>query len=152
LRFAELFSHCPGGICHYGIYFSCGPPIVFAARIAYDEILSSAIVFCGFNTPKSTASLRIGIALDCFVKFNRRIVKKRKGVIPPMKTQISIDHLKLDPKLIDQAGAQFAGWKGDIAILANPSLPTTTATIPSMAVTITATYTAPATNSPGTPN
>jgi hypothetical protein len=42
-----------------------------------------------------------------------------------------------------KAGAQFAGWKGDIAILANPSLPTTIATIPSMAVTITATYTAP---------
>ena len=41
-----------------------------------------------------------------------------------------------------KAGAQFAGWKGDIAILANPSLPTTIATIPSMAVTITATYTA----------
>lgn len=42
-----------------------------------------------------------------------------------------------------KAGAQFAGWKGDIAILTNPSLPTTTATIPSMAVTITATYTVP---------
>ena len=41
-----------------------------------------------------------------------------------------------------KAGAQFAGWKGDIAILPNPSLPTTIATIPSMAVTITATYTA----------
>ena len=41
-----------------------------------------------------------------------------------------------------KAGAQFAGWKGDIVILANPSLPTTIATIPSMAVTITATYTA----------
>ena len=50
-----------------------------------------------------------------------------------------------------KAGAQFAGWKGDIAILSNPFLPTTTATIPFMAVTITATYTAPATNSPGTP-
>jgi hypothetical protein len=49
-----------------------------------------------------------------------------------------------------KAGAQFAGWKGDIEILANPFLPTTTATIPSMAVTITATYTAPATNSGGT--
>ena len=42
------------------------------------------------------------------------------------------------------AGAEFAGWTGDIAILANPFLPKTTATIPSMAVTITATYTAPA--------
>jgi hypothetical protein len=41
-----------------------------------------------------------------------------------------------------KAGAQFAGWKGDIEILANPFLPTTSATIPSMAVTITATYTA----------
>ena len=43
-----------------------------------------------------------------------------------------------------QAGAQFAGWTGDVEILANPFLPTTTATIPYMAVTITATYTAPA--------
>ncbi len=47
-----------------------------------------------------------------------------------------------------KAGAQFAGWTGDVAILANPSLPTTTATIPFMAVTITATYTAPTTESP----
>lgn len=46
-----------------------------------------------------------------------------------------------------KAGAQFAGWTGDVEILANPSLPTTTATIPFMAVTITATYTAPAGNS-----
>jgi hypothetical protein len=51
---------------------------------------------------------------------------------------------------VPTAGAQFAGWKGDIAILANPSSPTTTATVPFRAVTITATYTdtAPATNSP----
>lgn len=42
------------------------------------------------------------------------------------------------------AGAKFAGWTGDVAILANPLLPTTTATIPHMAVTITATYTEPA--------
>jgi hypothetical protein len=41
-------------------------------------------------------------------------------------------------------GAQFAGWTGDVAILANPFLPKTTATIPYMAVTITATYTVPA--------
>ena len=41
------------------------------------------------------------------------------------------------------AGAQFAGWTGDVAILANPFLPETSATIPYMAVTITATYTAP---------
>jgi hypothetical protein len=46
-----------------------------------------------------------------------------------------------------QAGAQFAGWTGDVEILANPFLPTTTATIPYMAVTITATYTATAANS-----
>jgi List-Bact-rpt repeat protein len=46
-----------------------------------------------------------------------------------------------------KAGAQFAGWTGDVAILANPSLPTTSATIPFMAVTISATYTAPAANS-----
>jgi Divergent InlB B-repeat domain len=48
------------------------------------------------------------------------------------------------------SGAQFTGWTGDTAILANPSQPTTTATIPFMAVSITATYTAPATNSPST--
>ena len=45
------------------------------------------------------------------------------------------------------AGTHFVGWTGDIAILADPSLPKTTATIPFMAVTITATYTAPAANS-----
>ena len=44
-------------------------------------------------------------------------------------------------------GTQFVGWSGDVDILANPSLPTTTATIPSMPVTITATYTAPAAKS-----
>ena len=45
-----------------------------------------------------------------------------------------------------QAGAQFTGWTGDVAILANPFIPTTTATIPYMAVTIAATYTEPAVN------
>ena len=38
------------------------------------------------------------------------------------------------------AGQQFAGWTGDIQILANPAVPTTTATMPSIEVTITATY------------
>ena len=38
-------------------------------------------------------------------------------------------------------GSQFAGWIGDIAILANPFLSSTTATIPFMAVAISATYT-----------
>ena len=37
-------------------------------------------------------------------------------------------------------GQQFAGWTDDIQILANPTLPTATATIPSTAVTITANY------------
>jgi List-Bact-rpt repeat protein len=41
------------------------------------------------------------------------------------------------------AGAKFAGWTGDVAILANPLVPTTTATIPHTAVSITATFTAP---------
>jgi hypothetical protein len=45
------------------------------------------------------------------------------------------------------SGAQFAGGMGDVAILANPSLPTTSATIPSMGITITATYTASAAKS-----
>jgi Divergent InlB B-repeat domain len=47
-----------------------------------------------------------------------------------------------------QSGAQFAGWTGDIGILANPLLPTTTATIPFMPVAIAATFTEPETNSP----
>jgi hypothetical protein len=38
------------------------------------------------------------------------------------------------------SGQQFAGWSGDIQILANPFMPTTTATMPSIDVTITATY------------
>jgi Divergent InlB B-repeat domain/Ferritin-like domain len=38
------------------------------------------------------------------------------------------------------AGKQFARWSGDTEILANPFVPTTTATMPSIDVTITATY------------
>jgi hypothetical protein len=38
------------------------------------------------------------------------------------------------------AGQAFAAWTGDYQILANPSSPTTTATMPSLNVTITATY------------
>ena len=37
------------------------------------------------------------------------------------------------------AGRQFAGWTGDIAILANPTIATTTAT-PSIDVSIAAEY------------
>lgn len=37
-------------------------------------------------------------------------------------------------------GQEFSGWSGDTQILANPSAETTTATIPSIDVTITATY------------
>jgi beta-glucosidase len=37
-------------------------------------------------------------------------------------------------------GKEFVGWSGDTQILANPSEPTTTATMPSIDVTITATY------------
>jgi Divergent InlB B-repeat domain/FG-GAP repeat len=44
------------------------------------------------------------------------------------------------------AGQRFAGWTGDVVILANPLLSKTTATMPSMAVTITATYEVAATN------
>ena len=50
------------------------------------------------------------------------------------------------------AGAKFAAWTGDVAILSNPLLPTTTATIPSMAVSITATYSAPTSKSVSTHN
>jgi hypothetical protein len=46
-----------------------------------------------------------------------------------------------------KGGAKFTGWTGDVAILTNPSLATTTATIPFMAVTITANYTAAANSS-----
>jgi Divergent InlB B-repeat domain len=38
-------------------------------------------------------------------------------------------------------GQEFAGWSGDTQILANPFERTTTATMPSIDVTITATYT-----------
>ena len=38
------------------------------------------------------------------------------------------------------AGQQFAGGTGDVQILANPAVPTTRVTMPSMEVTITATY------------
>jgi hypothetical protein len=41
------------------------------------------------------------------------------------------------------AGQQFAGWVGDIAILSNPFLPTTAATMPSMDVSLSATYADP---------
>ena len=44
-------------------------------------------------------------------------------------------------------GATFSGWTGDVAILSNPLLPTTTAMIPFSPVTIRASYTAPATDS-----
>ena len=37
-------------------------------------------------------------------------------------------------------GQKFARWEGDIAILSNPFLPTTTAIIPSMDVSVVATY------------
>ena len=37
-------------------------------------------------------------------------------------------------------GERFAGWTGDTAILDNPQNPTATVTMPSMDVTITATY------------
>jgi hypothetical protein len=41
------------------------------------------------------------------------------------------------------AGQQFAGWAGDTAILSNPFLPTTTAIMPSMDLSLTATYADP---------
>jgi hypothetical protein len=47
-------------------------------------------------------------------------------------------------------GSQFARWTGDIAILANPFLSSTTATIPSMAVAISASYTEPQSEASGT--
>ncbi len=39
-------------------------------------------------------------------------------------------------------GSQFAAWTGDVPILANQSVPTTAATVPSSGVTITAIYSA----------
>jgi hypothetical protein len=38
-------------------------------------------------------------------------------------------------------GQQFAGWTGDTSILANPFLATTSATVPTVDVSLTATYT-----------
>jgi alpha-L-rhamnosidase len=46
------------------------------------------------------------------------------------------------------AGQHFAGWSGDTEILANPSERTTTATMPSIDVTITATYSDPSSSEP----
>jgi hypothetical protein len=40
----------------------------------------------------------------------------------------------------EPAGASFVGWTGDVEILANRFLSTTTATVPLQAVAITATY------------
>ena len=40
------------------------------------------------------------------------------------------------------AGQQFSGWTGDIAILSNPFLPTTSALVPTMDVSVFATYSA----------
>jgi hypothetical protein len=54
--------------------------------------------------------------------------------IYPMATMVIVS---ADPP---PAGQQFAGWAGDIAILSNPFLPTTTATMPSMNVSLVATY------------
>jgi hypothetical protein len=39
-------------------------------------------------------------------------------------------------------GRRFAGWTGDIAILANPLMATTTAIVPPISVAITAPYSA----------
>ena len=49
------------------------------------------------------------------------------------------------------AGAEFTGWTGDVVILANPFLPTTTALVPQTAVTIKATFKEPAPNFVPTP-
>lgn len=46
------------------------------------------------------------------------------------------------------AGSQFAGWVGDTAILSNPFLETTSATMPSMDVTVSASYTTSAASAP----
>jgi hypothetical protein len=47
------------------------------------------------------------------------------------------------------AGQRFAGWTGDVSILANPSEATTTAIVPSTTpVTITATYVADSSAAP----
>ena len=48
-------------------------------------------------------------------------------------------------------GGTFSGWTGDVAILSNPHLPTTTAMIPFTPVTIRANYTAPATDGAAPP-
>ena len=56
------------------------------------------------------------------------------GGIYPTGTMVTVS---ADPP---SAGRQFTGWRGDIAILSNPFLPTTTAIIPSMNVSVSATH------------
>jgi hypothetical protein len=58
------------------------------------------------------------------------------GIYPTGKRVI----VRADPP---PAGQKFAGWTSDIAILSNPFLPTTTAIMPSMNVSISATYAHP---------
>jgi Divergent InlB B-repeat domain len=58
------------------------------------------------------------------------------GIYPTGKRVI----VRADPP---PAGQKFAGWTDDIAILSNPFLPTTTAIMPSMNVSISATYADP---------
>jgi hypothetical protein len=60
--------------------------------------------------------------------------------IYPMGTMVTVS---ADPP---PPGQQFTGWSGDIAILSNPFLPTTTAPIPGMNVSITATFGSPSSN------
>ena len=48
-------------------------------------------------------------------------------------------------------GGTFSGWTGDVAILSNPHLPTTTAMIPFTSVTIRASYRVAATNEASAP-
>lgn len=106
--------------------------------------ITSKLLFAATTVAAATISVLLGeeptTALGKSATFSLTIEKGKSGnYAAGTLVTVSADAPK--------AGAQFAGWTGDVAILANPSLPTTTAIIPFMAVTITATYTTPAAKS-----
>ena len=98
-----------------------------AAAASLTGIMASSASYGQKSTPASADP----------IKFSLTIEKGKPGGSYPAGTLVTV--------VADAApaGAQFTGWTGDVAILANPFIPETSATIPYMAVTITATYSAP---------
>ena len=79
-------------------------------------------------------------ASDDPIKFSLTIEKGKPSGSCPAGTLVTVVADAAPP------GAQFAGWTGDVAILANQFIPETSATMPYGAVTITATYRAQVAN------